>query len=411
VNATFIGVHGHDHRLPDYTEEGVLDRLVQIRALLEQVESLETAEEGFGQIDRRLAEGHLRIQLWELESGHFLQNPSTHVGEAVFGMMSLLLSASASTDLRRDALAQRMEAIPKFLDQARLQLPSAPSTWTKRALRECRGALLFLTDGVARLEWGLAKESALAAGAFREFARFLETMLPDRPESEVACGPEAFDLLLRNGHFLERSADEIAEYARAEMAKAESWLGDAASDFGAEAPAEVLATLQESHPSESGYLSRYQEIWDEMKVIAEERQLVTWPDFPIRYIPRPAWARAAAPDLYFLFYRSPAAFQTPQVHDYLVTPIDGSVPESERADLLRSHHDSVIKLNHVVHHGGIGHHIQNWHAFRSPSQIGRIAAVDCAARIAMCCGATMAEGWACYATDVMAEAGGLTARE
>ena len=40
-----------------------------------------------------------------------------------------------------------------------------------------------------------------------------------------------------------------------------------------------------------------------------------------------------------------------------------------------------------------------------------MAAVDCASRIAMFCGGTMAEGWACYATDLMEEAGFLTPLE
>ena len=71
----------------------------------------------------------------------------------------------------------------------------------------------------------------------------------------------------------------------------------------------------------------------------------------------------------------------------------------------------MIKLNHVVHHGGIGHHVQNWHAMRARSRIGRVAAVDCASRIAHFCGGTMAEGWACYATDLMDEAGFLTPLE
>ena len=71
----------------------------------------------------------------------------------------------------------------------------------------------------------------------------------------------------------------------------------------------------------------------------------------------------------------------------------------------------MIKLNHVIHHGGLGHHVQNWHASRAESRIGRVAAVDCASRIAMFCGGTMAEGWACYATDLAADAGALTPLE
>ena len=128
-------------------------------------------------------------------------------------------------------------------------------------------------------------------------------------------------------------------------------------------------------------------------------------------MPRPAWARKAAPYLYFLFYRSPAAFGRPSVHDYLVTPIDAEMPTQRQEELLQATNDSVIKLNHVIHHGSIGHHVQNWHAFRSASRIGQIAAVDCASRIAMFCGGTMAEGWACYATDLMREAGSLTPLE
>ena len=64
-----------------------------------------------------------------------------------------------------------------------------------------------------------------------------------------------------------------------------------------------------------------------------------------------------------------------------------------------------------MHHGGIGHHAQNWYAMRAASRIGQIAAVDCASRIAMLCGGTLAEGWASYATDLMDEVGFLTPLE
>jgi hypothetical protein len=152
-------------------------------------------------------------------------------------------------------------------------------------------------------------------------------------------------------------------------------------------------------------------MWDTVRRIAMEKDLLTWPEFPIRYVPRPRWVRKAAPYLYFLYYRSPPAFHRPSTHRYLVTPIEGDLPLDEQQRLLRANNESVIKLNHVIHHGSIGHHVQNWHAFRSESRIGRIAAVDCAARIAMFSGGTMAEGWACYATDLMSESGFLTSLE
>jgi uncharacterized protein (DUF885 family) len=83
----------------------------------------------------------------------------------------------------------------------------------------------------------------------------------------------------------------------------------------------------------------------------------------------------------------------------------------EQQRRLRAANTSVIKLNHVIHHGAIGHHVQNHYAYAGTSKIGRIAAVDCASRIGMFLGGTMAEGWACYATDLMDEIGFLTPDE
>ena len=88
-----------------------------------------------------------------------------------------------------------------------------------------------------------------------------------------------------------------------------------------------------------------------------------------------------------------------------------ALPADEQARRLRAANDAVITLNHVIHHAGLGHHVQNWFAYRAASRIGRIAAVDCASRIAMLCGGTMAEGWACYAVDLMEEIGFLSPLE
>jgi uncharacterized protein (DUF885 family) len=65
----------------------------------------------------------------------------------------------------------------------------------------------------------------------------------------------------------------------------------------------------------------------------------------------------------------------------------------------------------VVHHGSIGHHVQNYYAYRSASRVARMAACDCASRLAMFCAGSMAEGWAVYATSLMDEVGFLTSLE
>lgn len=448
VDATFVGLHDHDHRLPDVSPEGVQETVdVMARALASEA-TPEAATPGVSssrpplsmrELDRRLVRGFLATRIWEYESGHVSRNPAVHTGDAVFGLMAPLLTRYGSESEQRAAVEARLAGIPEFLESARTLLahrgpgatrgPAVPTAWTRRAIRECHAAVRCVESGLDLVgshgdrrggtdpeaaaqafgDGGWARPLRSRAGeAFRAFAHFLEADVLPWGGEEAACGPEAFEMYLRDGHFLHRSADEIVAYAKDEMARTRSWLESTASDFGAANPTEVTRRLADHHPEADGYLARYTEVWAAMRDLALERGLVTWPDAPIDYLERPRWARAAAPDLYFLFYRSPPAFHRPAVHRYMVAPFPADGTADEGTAFLQANNDSVIKLNHVVHHGGIGHHVQNWNAFRSPSLVGRVAAVDCASRISMFCGGTMAEGWACYATDLMAEAGGLT---
>jgi hypothetical protein len=172
----------------------------------------------------------------------------------------------------------------------------------------------------------------------------------------------------------------------------------------------VQEQLAEAHPPPPQYLARFREKWDACRAAAEAHDLVTWPDAPLRYVPFPEHTRDAAPKLYYLHYRSPAPFDPFGTFDYVVAPLDGLTGDEITAR-LRQWNDSVITLNHVVHHGAIGHHVQNHHAYRGASRIGRVAAVDAACRISMFLGGSLAEGWACYVCDLMEEVGFLTPLE
>jgi hypothetical protein len=449
VNATFIGVHDLDHVLPDFSENGCGDAVAEMEGLLRESASPSFSETPWEALDRRLAEGFLKIQLWEYDSRHFHRgNPSLYTGEAVFGVMALFLTDFAPLADRVERAAARLAAVPRLLAQGRENVRRAPLAWTDRAIRECKGALAFLTRGMeilladsgsVALQGRPDKDRSFAGGwipgdgepdsplgtpahgralsslrtaareaacAFESFQEYLTAEVRRHPSNHYSCGEEAFSLHMREGHFLEQAPEEILTYAQGQLAEAAVRV----EEHPHFTPGD-LEGLAAFHPLVDRYYDAYRETWDAVRRRAEERELLTWPEFPIRYVPRPRWSREAAPYLYFLSYRSPAAFNRPPVHDYLVTPIDPTMPREKSDELLRANNDSVIKLNHVIHHGSIGHHVQNWHAFRSPSRVGQVSAVDCAARIAMFCGGTMAEGWACYATDLMAEAGALTPLE
>lgn len=421
VNATFIGIHDYDDRLPDYSAAGVaacVDGMADLQRRLADLpeEPLTEAEA----IDRRLATGFLEIQQWEFASDHFQRgNPCVYTGEAVFGVISLFLRDFAPFPERVQSAIARLRAIPTLLAQGQANVGAAPRAWTERAIRECDGALAFLGGGIDRLmadhpgtDPALRQAADVAAEAFHAFRAYLTDELLAHPTDGYGCGRDAFELMLREGHCLEQSADDVERYAWAEFEQAQERLEDGAATFGARSWQEALGQLADLHPSLDEYYARYGEVWEAAKAHAEAHKLVTWPDYPIRYIPQPQWARAAAPYLYFLFYRAPAPFDRAPVIDYLVTPIEPDMPPDEQERRLRAHNDSVIKLNHVIHHGGLGHQVQNWYAYnRAESRIGQIAGVDCASRIAMFCGGTMTEGWSPYSTTLMDEVGFLTPLE
>jgi uncharacterized protein (DUF885 family) len=426
VNATFTGAHEHDACLPDWSPAGLATMDGEMGELVRQLDARFPAparaaafRDEVEALDAELMRGFCEIQLSEHDSGHGMRgNPALWTGEAVFSVIALMLRSTASLDERVRLASARMEAIPRFFDQARVTMGESPlpAPWVARALRDCEGAERLFASGVhCWLESGsvaadVATRARTRAGeagdAFRAFASWLRER-PHATEGAMRCGASHYDLLLRRGHQTLRSRTELLAAARSALDDACALLDELAADV-AESWTEVECRLADDHPAPADYLGTFAAEWAACRKTIVDADVVTWPDWPLRYEEIPAFTREAAPYLYYLFYRAPAPLDPYHQHVYAVSPL----PEGDPTTHLRAWNRSVIRLNHVLHHGGVGHHVQNWHAYhRSPTRVGKIAAVDCANRIGMFCGGSMAEGWACYATGLMGELGGLTPLE
>ena len=344
VNASFIGIHDYDDRLPDYSDAGTADALGELESLRGRMSG--------ASIDEALARNFLEIQIAEYRGDHFHRgNPAFYSGEAIFGV----LKSKA-----------RIAAVRGFLDTGRRNVREAPVAWTLRAIRECDGAISILEKMPAAGD---------AVSAFGDYREHLETELLHRPVEGYACGREFFDLLLAKGHMFDQTGDEILRFSQEEVQR-----------HASAKPVPDGAAID---------LDAYASCWEKCRDTVAREQLLTWPDHPIVFVPFPELVQDAVPNLYYLNYRSPAPFEPDPIHRCEVDP-GGPM---------------TMKLNHVVHHGGPGHHVQNYYARKADSRIGQVAATDCAMRIALFSGGTMAEGWACYATDLMEEFGFLSAEE
>ncbi|MEO5817337.1 MAG: DUF885 family protein [Gemmatimonadaceae bacterium] len=426
VNATFTGAHEHDACLPDWSPAGIATMDSEMREIVRQLDAQFPAPSCAAAfrndphaLDAELMRGFCEIQLSEHGSGHGMRgNPALWTGEAVFSVIALMIRDVAPLDERVRLASARMEAIPRFLEQARDTMGDGPlpAPWVARALRDCEGAERLFASGVHRwLATGSvdsdvvtrALMNATATGdAFRAIAGWLRER-PEATEDAMRCGATHYDLLLRRGHHTLRSRADLLAAARAALDDACGLLDEMAADV-AGSWSEVQRRLAEDHPAPADYLGSFATEWAACRETILDADIVSWPDWPLRYEEIPAFTREAAPYLYYLFYRAPAPLDPYHQHVYVVSPL----PEGDPVPHLRAWNKSVIRLNHVLHHGGVGHHVQNWHAYhRAPTRVGKIAAVDCANRIGMFCGGTMAEGWACYATGLMGELGGLTTLE
>ena len=430
VDATFIGQHDQDHRLPDWSPAG-LDAATAawswqhdaLRGALAGATDDHVLRSGdWGRIDLALAASHCELSLAELEGPHMHRgNPSLAIGEAAFGVIALITRDFLPPEQRASWLLQRLRQVPAFLAGAlaTLRQQPVPGAWREKALKEARATARLLDDGLPLWSqaMGLASgigatlhdASQLALGGVHAFASALDA-LPAAQSEVAACGEALLDVCIRRGHWIDRSADDLRADIQRRFADERSRLDAMVRNCGARDLGEVLARLAARHPAPDEYYGAFGRVRDACQACAATHDLVTWPDAPIGYVPIPRWTRMAAGDLYYLFYRSPAPLDPWAPYEYVVSPIDDLDADAQER-LLRSWNDSVIKLNHVVHHGALGHHVQNWYAARAPSRVGRVAAADCASRIAMLLGGTMAEGWACYATDLMDEAGFLTPDE
>jgi uncharacterized protein (DUF885 family) len=418
VDATFAGFHDYSHLLPDVSPEGLSATRDEINRLLSGLKCIGYENlDRYRKIDFDLARGFLEIQAWErTEGGYFDHNPISYTSEAAFALMSLFLSDTRPMPERAESFNARLSALPEFFLNAKSNLLSSPPLWIDRAVDECVGALAFLKNGVPILkdqESLIADEALLgsAIGAFEDFMSFLERDLRSRSGGSYSCGEKAFRNIVRNAHGMDMDPFDYADHAEAIIASLEIELAEECRALGLASPEEALVRLAEDRPGQASYLGEYARLWEELRLFNQRENIVTWPDFPLEYKAIPEWARDAQPHLYFLYYRCPPRYARPDTYRYNVTPIGEGLPGEKQEALLKANNSYVIKTNHVLHHGGIGHHVQNWHALRSRSKIGQISCTDGASRLLMLCSGTLCEGWACYITKAAGEMGFLSPLE
>jgi len=398
VDASFAGDVRYDDRLPAADADAPRRERERRSQLLVRLDAHVSDDDLGARLDVRMLRATLRHENTDAYERARYRNPAWYTGEAAFAIVSLLLPGPVPHDVA--ALRARIAELPAFFDDAIAHLRGRPipAPWIERARAETMALDEFLTVGIPLHPWAARLDDAPIAAVRAALMRF-RVALVAVDDDDPRCGPEHLEFIMQTVHGLGESPAQLE--ARAQHAydlALEELVAYAHAVDPHRSWREQIAALAEIGPANNDAALASYRTWDE-RARRDAAHLVTpASDYILTYAPLPAWAQSIAAALYFLFYRSPAARHPGSGSTYWVGSLDLAPDE-----LRRAHNVAAVKMIHAVHHGSIGHHTQNARARTAPSRVARIAGTDGPSAIAMLGAGSLAEGWACYAEDLMAE--------
>jgi uncharacterized protein (DUF885 family) len=404
VQATSLGVEGHDDRLPDLSADGFARRAADEDAWLGRFRALDDDDLNPDErIDRDLAISTLCGQQLERDWAVWRRNPDTYLVPALYGAFLLFLHRGRpEAELVRDAVA-RLRQVPALLAHGRANLDPALASpiLVRRARGQAAAGVRYarellpaeVTDPALRAQLAAAGEQA--ARAFDEFGTFLDD-LAARATGPFAIGEELYSALLREREGLGYGARELRERGQAAYDALAADLRRRTKDIaGHEDWRALLAELNADHPATPEAMRAAYADWTERaRQFCRERQLVTLPDGEECVVePSPPFQR---PVLAVASYVTPPAFRAGRTgHFFVPFPPDGTPADEVAKRLATNSFSSIPTIS--VHEAYPGHH---WHltwSLAQPRPLRKVVGT-----------AYFVEGWGLYAEELMKEQGFFT---
>lgn len=238
VAATLAGIHDYDHLLPDHSPEGMLARIAWLRDLDQRLvvgvhwQELPIAQRvDFGLLRARLAA--MRAECEELRT--HTRSPVMFPQTALDSLFLLWTRRSLPPAERKDALLDRMIAIPDYLKAARANLKQVPDVFLGVADEVNRSGPGFV-DQVARslLESFPAERERIehAAGrariGFAQYQDFLDRELDSKVGGSFAIGERWMNYKLEREHLLGMDCAALTALGEEQVAKTRVLLEDEA---------------------------------------------------------------------------------------------------------------------------------------------------------------------------------------
>jgi uncharacterized protein (DUF885 family) len=405
--ATALGDHRFDDRLDDLSAEGVTTRAGVLHDALAALDGVDDVPLDIpDRVDLEILRTAVAADLWRVEElREHEHDPIAHLpGEALYPLVARDTGEPAA---RAAALAARLADVPHRLEVARAQLHDMPRVHVETAVAQARGVVAMLGEDVdALLDRAPAARGqvdavrASAAAALEDYARWLESRLPDS-DGDPRLGEQRFAAKLWYTLDTETSPDQLLTRAESDLQAVEEEIAEVASRIAGAPPRagqvrEVLDAIAAATPVDDGtILPLCREALSHLKDRVRDLDLVGVPDDweeLVEIVVMPPARRGVA----VAYCDPPGPLESPGAPTlFAVSPTPPGWPADRVASFYREYNGHMVR-DLTVHEGLPGHALQ----------LARSAGYEGGTRVrAAFPSGSFAEGWAVYAEAMVAAAG------
>lgn len=417
ITATWIGIHDYDSRMNEVS----LESIAKNRAALEkfQLRLSNFNPDKFSienKIDYKILAGVIDEELFMLTQVKPHEwNPVNYVQSVGSAIMTLISQDFAPQEERITSLQNRLALIPKYLEDAKIMLRTAPKIYTETAIRQNNGIRSLLENGMYDYIVDLPedslesiRQSALnAIESVQDFGDWLKQDLLPRSTMDYRIGAEMFDkkfkLLLDTPY----DPDEILQRAEQDLKSVQEEMyilalplyKNLARKPQTEASSRseklqivkfILDEIATDHSGRDFVVENARRFIENLTDFVRSHDLITLDDTqPLEIREMPEFMRGFA----FAFLENPGPLEDKLKTFYDVSPIPDEWSDEQSESFLREYNNLSVQIL-SIHEAIPGHYVQLYYSNRYPSIVRSVFYSG-----------TFVEGWAHYAEQMMVDEG------
>jgi hypothetical protein len=293
------------------------------------------------------------------------------------GVHNLMTMESSPAEERMRQAAAKLEAVPRLLASARVNIENPPRVFVERGIAMLRGTSALLEKDLflafagvkdAALARRLEAAAAAARGALDSYTLELEAGVLPRASGRFATGTANVEARYKAEELIELPATKLLAIGERELQKAQAEFALAAGRVDpSKDPLDVWRSVLTDHPAQGELVAAAQKTVDELFAFIREKHLVAIPEGE-----RVVVALAPAFDLGVAsMHSSPPLEAHPVKSFYYVTDASRDWPP-ERQDAWLQKFNFATLADISAHEVAPGHYLHSLYMRRTPGKIRRI---------------------------------------